>query len=58
MFSYCLMDHIHSWRLAESHQLMDVVNLVHYILNIIDSIIVKTRLLKELRREKLRCCWG
>lgn len=58
MFSYCLMDHIHSWRSAESHQLTDVVNLVHYILNIIDGIIIKTRLLKELREEKLRCCWG
>lgn len=31
------MDHIHSWYSVEVHQLTDMVNSVHYILNIIDG---------------------
>lgn len=46
------MDHIHSWRSVEVRQLTEMVNLVHYILNIIDGIIIRTSLLKELRKEK------
>lgn len=53
MFSYCLMDHVHSRHKVESYQLMEMMNMIHYILSIIDAII-KTYLLWELKREKTK----
>lgn len=46
------MDHIHSWHSVEVCPLTEMVNLGHYILNIIDGIIIRTSLLKEPRKEK------
>lgn len=55
MFNYCLMDCTHSWHSAEEHQLTEVMDLVHHILNIIGGIITNVKRTEE-RKKPLRCC--
>lgn len=50
MFDYCLMDCAHSWHSAK--ELTEVMDLVHYILNITGAIITNVK----RKDKKLRCC--
>lgn len=56
MFNYCLMDCTHSWPLAEGHQLIEEMDLLHYILNIIGGIITNVKRTEERKKPLRRCC--